>query len=81
MPTSRRKKITRKKSNQEKNMKKVFLVASVFQLIIGISGVLAFVILTADGEIKLFSKWTMTFALALCFIIIGIKGIKDYKTI
>ena len=62
-------------------MKKVFcLVVSVFQLIIGIAGASAFVILAADGEIELFSKWTMTFALALYFIIIGIKGIKDYKS-
>lgn len=63
-------------------MKSIFcLVVSVFQLIIGISGVLAFVILAADGEIKFFSKWTVTFALALYFIIIGIKGIKDYKSV
>lgn len=62
-------------------MKKPFyLVASVFQLIIGIAGVLAFAVLAADGAIEILSKWTITFALAVCFIVIGIKGIKDYKT-
>lgn len=62
-------------------MKKPFyLVASVFQLIIGIAGVLAFSVLAADGAIEILSKWTITFALAVCFIAIGIKGIKDYKT-
>ncbi len=62
-------------------MKKPFyLVASVFQLLIGIAGALAFAVLAADGEIEILSKWTMTFALAVCFIVIGIKEIKDYKT-
>ena len=64
------------------NYEKIFyLIASVFQLIVGIAGVLSFAVLVADGEIGILSKWTITFALAVCFVIIGIKGIKDYKTV
>ena len=60
---------------------KFHLIASVFQLIVGIAGVLSFVVLVADGAIEILSKWTFTFVLAVCFVIIGIKGIKDYKTV
>ncbi|MBQ8763084.1 MAG: hypothetical protein IJZ07_03160 [Clostridia bacterium] len=60
---------------------KFCLIASVFQSIVGIAGILSFAVLVADGEIELLSKWTITFALTVCFVIIGIKGIKDYKTV
>lgn len=62
-------------------MKKGFyLFASVFQLLVGMAGIAAFVILAADGEIEIFSKWTITVVLAVCFFIIGLIGIKDYKS-
>ena len=59
--------------------KPFYLVASVLQLIIGIAGALLFVILAADGAVELLSKRTFSFALSVCFIVIGIKGIKAYK--
>lgn len=61
-------------------MKKGFyLFASVFQLLVGMSGIIAFAVLMADGELSY--KWIITFVLSVFFAIIGIKGLKDYKTI
>ena len=55
---------------------KWYLISSVFQLIVGISAILSFIVLAADGENM--TKWIITLLLSLAFVIIGIIGIKDY---
>lgn len=55
---------------------KWYLISSVFQLIVGISAIISFIVLAADGENM--TKWIITLLLSLAFVIIGIIGIKDY---
>ena len=52
------------------------LIASVFQLIVGVLAVAAFVILAVNQEDL--RRWIVTLILALCFIVLGIIGIIDY---
>ena len=53
------------------------LFSSIFQLIIGIFTVVAFLIIGfSDEEL---TKWIITLILAIAFIILGFIGIIDYK--
>lgn len=53
------------------------LFSSIFQLIIGVFAVVAFLILGfSDEEL---TKWIITLILAIAFIILGFIGIIDYK--
>lgn len=54
------------------------LIISVFQLIIGILAIAAFVILSLNGENML--KWIITLLLAIAYVVFGIIGIIDYKS-
>ena len=54
------------------------LIASIFQLVIGVVAVLSFVILGSGGENM--SKWIVTFILSIAFVVLGIIGIIDYKS-
>ena len=54
------------------------LFSSVFQIIIGILAICAFVIIAFCGEdIK---RWTVTLVLAIAFVVLGIIGIIDYRS-
>ena len=53
------------------------LFASIFQLIIGIMAILAFIIIWLSGENLI--KWIITLILAIAFVVLGIIGIIDYK--
>lgn len=55
---------------------KWYLIASVFELIIGIVAVVAFVILGLNDENMI--KWIAALALSLVCIVLGIVGIKNY---
>jgi len=54
------------------------LIASIFQLVIGIAAVLSFVILALNGENM--TRWIVTLILSVAFIVLGIIGIIDYKS-
>jgi len=54
------------------------LFASIFQLIIGIMAILAFIIIWLSGENMI--KWIITLILAIAFVVLGIIGIIAYKS-
>ena len=54
------------------------LFASIFQLIVGILAVVAYVILAFGGETM--TRWIVTLVLAVGFVVLGIIGIIDYKS-
>ena len=54
------------------------LIASIFQLVVGVAAVLAFVVLGSGGENM--SKWIATLILSIAFVVLGIIGIVDYKS-
>lgn len=54
------------------------LIASIFQLVVGVTAVLAFIILGSSGENM--SKWIVTLILSIAFVVLGIIGIIDYKS-
>jgi len=57
---------------------KYSLIASVFQLIVGIAAIISFIILAVSGENM--TRWIVTLILSIGFVILGIIGIIDYKT-
>ena len=52
------------------------LIASVFQLIVGLLAIAAFIILAVNGEDL--RRWIVTTILALFYVVLGIIGIIDY---
>ena len=52
------------------------LIASVFQLIVGVLAVAAFIILAVNQEDL--RRWIVTLFLVICFVVLGIIGILDY---
>ena len=57
---------------------KLSLISSIFQLVIGISAIAAFIILGVSGENM--TKWIVTLLLAIGYVVLGIIGIIDYKS-
>lgn len=57
---------------------KWYLISSIFQLVVGLLAIIAFIILAINGEIM--TKWIITLLLAIAFVILGIIGIIDYKS-
>ncbi len=57
-------------------MGKWYLFASVFQLIIGVLAVAAFVVLWVGGEDM--RRWIVTVLLSVAFAVMGISGIVTY---
>lgn len=59
-------------------MKRIFdLIISMFQLLVGLLGIITFIILLINGETM--TKWIMTLLLSIGFVMLGIFGILDYK--
>ena len=54
------------------------LMNSIIQLVFGLLAIIAFIILTINGEVM--TKWIITLLLAIAFVFIGIIGIIDYKS-
>ena len=54
------------------------LFSSVFQLVVGILGIVSFVMLAINGENM--TKWIVTLLLAIAFAVLGVFGIVDYKS-
>lgn len=57
-------------------MKKWNLFAAIFQIIVGISTIIAYIFIAISGEPL--GKWTITFILAITIVIIGIINIISY---
>lgn len=53
------------------------LFASIFQLVIGVLAIAAFVVLATSGESV--GRWIVTLILAIAFVVLGIIGIFNYK--
>ena len=56
---------------------KWYLFASIFQLIVGVISIIAFIVINVSGEDM--SKWIVTLILAIVFVVLGIIGIATYK--
>ncbi len=54
------------------------LIASIFQLAVGIAVAVAFVIVALNGENV--TRWLVTLALGIAFIVLGVIGIIDYSS-
>ena len=54
------------------------LIASIFQLVIGMLAIAAFIVLGLGGENM--TKWIVTLILSIAFVVLGIIGIVDYKS-
>ena len=53
------------------------LFASIFQLVIGLLAIAAFVVLAVNGEGM--GCWIVTLILAIAFVVLGVIGILHYK--
>lgn len=53
------------------------LFAAIFQIVVGIAAIVAYVIIAASGEAL--GKLTVTLLLAIAFVVIGVIGIIDWN--
>ena len=51
-------------------MNKWRLFSSVFQIVVGVAAIIAYVVIAASGEVL--GKWTITLILAIAFLIMGV---------
>ena len=58
-------------------MSKWRLFSSIFQIVVGIAAIIAYIVIAASGEPL--GKWTVTLLLAIAFAVIGVIGIADWK--
>ena len=58
-------------------MSKWRLFSSIFQIVVGITAIVAYIIIAASGEPL--GKWTITLLLAIAFVIIGVLGLLDWQ--
>ena len=58
-------------------MRKRYLFAAIFQFIVGVVAIIAYVVIAASGEPL--GKWIVTLLLAIAFVVIGVIGIADWK--
>ena len=58
-------------------MSKWRLFSSIFQIVVGIAAIIAYIVIAASGEPL--GKWTVTLLLAIAFGVIGAIGIADWK--
>lgn len=52
------------------------LIAAIIQLVFGLAAIAAFILLRFAGEDM--GRWTVTFMLAIAFVIMGIGGLVEY---
>ncbi|MBE6531007.1 MAG: hypothetical protein E7679_02795 [Ruminococcaceae bacterium] len=57
-------------------MKKWNLFAAIFQIVVGIAAIVAYIILATSGEPM--GKWTVTLILAIAFVVIGAINAVDH---
>ena len=58
-------------------MSKWRLFSSIFQIVVGIAAIIAYIVIAVSGEPL--GKWTVTLLLAIAFVVIGVIGIVDWK--
>ena len=58
-------------------MNKWHLFSSIFQIVVGIAAIIAYVVIAVSGEVL--GKWTVTLLLAIAFVVIGVIGIIDWN--
>ena len=57
-------------------MKKWNLFAAIFQIVVGIAAIIAYIVIAASGEPL--GKWTITLLLAVAFVVMGVINAIDY---
>ena len=57
-------------------MKKWNLFAAIFQIVVGIAAIIAYIIIATSGEPL--GKWTITLILAIAFVVMGVINTIDY---
>ena len=57
-------------------MKKWNLFAAIFQIVVGIAAIIAYIVIAASGEPL--GKWTITLLLAIAFVVMGVINAIDY---
>ena len=58
-------------------MRKRYLFAAIFQFVVGVVAIIAYVVIAASGEPL--GKWIVTLLLAIAFVVIGVIGIIDWN--
>ena len=58
-------------------MNKWRLLSSVFQIVVGIAAIIAYVVIAVSGEPL--GRWTITLLLAIAFVVIGVIGLVDWN--
>lgn len=58
-------------------MSKWYLFSSIFQVVVGIAAIIAYIVIASAGEPL--GKWTITLVLAIAFVIMGVIGIVEWK--
>lgn len=58
-------------------MGKWFLFSTVFQILVGLAAIVAYIIIAVAGEPL--GKWTVTLILAVAILIMGIIGVVDWN--
>ena len=56
-------------------MKKWNLFASIFQIVVGLAAMIAYIVIAASGEPL--GKWTVTLILAIAFVVMGMIALID----
>lgn len=57
-------------------MNKWRLFSSIFQIVVGIAAIIAYIVIATSGEPL--GKWTVTLILAIVFVVIGVIDTVDY---
>ena len=58
-------------------MKKWNLFAAIFQIVVGIAAIIAYIVIAVSGEP--FGRWTITLIVAIAFVVMGVIGLWDRK--
>ncbi len=57
-------------------MSKWRLFSSIFQIVVGIAAIIAYIVIAISGEPL--GRWTITLILAISFVLIGVISTVDY---
>ncbi len=57
-------------------MEKWNLFATIFQIVVGIAAIIAYIVIAVSGEPL--GKWTITLLLAIAFVVMGVINIINY---
>ena len=58
---------------------KYYLISSIIQLVVGILAIISFILLAVNGENV--TKWILALVMAVVYIILGIVGILEHKSL